>query len=776
MELDEIIVPAKADPNIIGQDPAIYDLDARLGAAKKAAPVVISPAGSGKSAAIDHTQHLIETGSDIVSNMHGKKIFYLDVNKLIAGTTLRGSLEARFDAIEKEIRKSKNSDKILVIDELENVLKSKEGLQFIEHLKQYMSGEMNGAKFTFNIIPEAYEELMKDPQLMRRMAPFFREPPSDDTVRNILHVLAQNHQKKKGVELSDDQLEQIFRLSKMHPDLANPDVAITILSDTINMVLKDRSSGPRAIVQLRTDLDNYKQTLESLRRSREQNTLKFFGPFFSFKEKRYEDLIERGEKILESYNNSREKTASLREDLDNAINERAGLYTQIEQKKVDENFGDVDPLDRVKELNSEIENLSNQIVEHNPMLVGITPSKSHIQSAAKNNLGKSISPRQIQDEMDGGVGSKMITNRAIIQDSRLERNKIIVESIVERVLVKRRFQTDHKNLPAFLIIDPHGSQQADALIDGLTRELYEQDKTYLIDGSEITNRHSMNNHIGSDSGTINSEKLGGVFKAAKDTNSFMTLVATKIEQSTGHLTDFIGGLITSGTRQSNRGDRVSFEQTSIFMTTSHPKLKLTPEQLKEFNTIKDTIERQDFLRAFVRDNFSGKSESGLSEGYKLSDNFLNDLNIIYLDEATDLSKNTLIANQLKSTKFKNGIERMNFSLDFDESVINFLSDRMRQLGGESGAIQKVETELYTEINHAFEAGIIVPGDVVVLKHDKNKKNKYVFNTQEWDNPSIRDELVAANRARFGSSGAVETATPDPVKDLEDFLQEMSKIQ
>ena len=746
-----------------------------MGRQKKSAAISVAKAGSGKSALIEHIQYLLDQGSEIVHNMRGKNLYFLDASKLTGGTSERGSLELRFSQIIAEIKDPKNSDKIIVLDELENCLKDENCKKFIEELKTYMAGDMPGAKFMFNITPGPYEELMKDPQLVRRMVPVFRDDLTDQTVLNIIATLAKDIETRYGVRITANQQDQIFRLSKMHPTLANPDVAITLIDDTVSKLIKERDSGSYAIQQLRSRIENYEQALLLLEARRREGILKVLGPYYNNKIKKYNDLIERGNGVVRAYQEGREATAHLRRQLDEKVNERAELFNQSNANSTNQEFGDTDPsLLRFDELTEEIEELSEQIMAYGgrQTMVGITPNDNHVREAAVLNLN--ISQRQIDDTMTGGVGTDVYVNRALRSDSRLESNKVVVKSIVERILTKRRFAMENQTLPSFLIIDPKGTQQADNVVNGITNELFEQGNSYSITGAEITDKFSMNNHIGSDGGTVGNERIGSLYKTAKDTNGFMTILATNIDRAHDGLTNFLQSLIKTGTRQSNHGDLVDFSDSSVFMTTSSQDLVLSEVQLAEFNNLATDAERQQYLRAFVKENFTGKA-TDFAPGHKLEDDFLRNVEVIYLDDATDISADILIANELKSSVIRNAIENNEFSLQFDESVTAHLADRMRQLGGGTDVKQVVEEELLTMINRAFNEGEVIPGDEALLGHDGSQ---YIFIKREWDDPSVRERHLAEHRIQMGSARLIEGpsgSSSDVGDTVESLLDEMSEI-
>ena len=315
---------------ISGRNVVIRRLSEVLLRDKKASAILVGDAGVGKSAIAEHFQYLIDEGKT-VKMFKGTKLLELHHNQIFRDTKYTGQLESNVEAIIEEISDPKNSGKILVIDELEQVLESKNGEMFVKSLKGYMSGEMKGAKIICNLTPEAYEKHMTDPQLIRRLIPIYIDPPSDETVRSILHSLAENYQDREGIRPSDGQLEHILKLSKEHPKLGNPDVAVTMLGDAVKKTLSEIELGPEYIVKLRDDVSNWKIELNFLKEESKKR-LSFSGPFFYLQKKYLDELIEKNEETIILFDRGLRKTKDLRDKLLENFEERNELYIKKSRK------------------------------------------------------------------------------------------------------------------------------------------------------------------------------------------------------------------------------------------------------------------------------------------------------------------------------------------------------------------------------------------------------------------------------------------------------------
>lgn len=195
----------------------IYILNKR----QKNNPLLIGSAGVGKTA-------LVEGLTKFLS----KKIYELDLGKMIAGTKYRGEMEEKIiNAVEYV---SKNNG-ILFIDEIHNIVGagSNDGsLDLANLLKPYLS------KGTINIIAattldEYYKYMDKDKALTRRFQNIFIDEPTAEETITILKGIKSNYEEYYHTTISDELIEYIVLQSEQK--LLNkkfPDKAIDVLDET----------------------------------------------------------------------------------------------------------------------------------------------------------------------------------------------------------------------------------------------------------------------------------------------------------------------------------------------------------------------------------------------------------------------------------------------------------------------------------------------------------------------------------------------------------------
>ena len=716
VKLSDFINKVRPKADVVGADYFSAQISRILMRKSKAAPIAVAEAGTGKSANVEYLQHLIDTRNPMVSNLHGKELYFLDIYKLMGGTELRGAFEKKLASILEEMALPENANKIIVIDELENVLNNELGTKFLESMKSYLTSDMN-TKLIFNITPGPYDKLMKDPQLVRRMSPIFKDPPSTGVVRNILLNIRNAAELTDGVKISNEQVEQILRLSETHPTLRNPDVAITMINDAINNALADRRSGSLQIVKLRTGLQSIDGEIAQILGMRAEGVARANGPHFDKKLAKLIAKKETIESVIQNYDESFRVTEGFRQELEELIAQRVALKRQEQENIVNRRIGDVDVDLQIDDLNVKIEELSDKIRAENPLLVSMDLQENHIISSAMTILNRD--QRFVSRHLNGPELRQTIVDR--ISDTLFGRHQQAINSIVRRVTAQFRLGADG-GVPAFLILNKSGAE-ADRLANAIATDLTGA-APYKIDGLDIKDRFSMNKHIGSDVGTVGSDAEGAIYEQARKTGGHFGMLFSGVHNGVKDLLDFAEKVLKNPSQQmSNKGARTNFEKSMMFLTESSvPELSAGQKAL--LNELPTETAQQTYLKEHVKTHFRhklGQSEFN-SDAARISPELIDNLHVIYLDNSTILDDQfkAIISETLKSRAVQNALDSsIEISTEFSDEAVEFLFRILKQ-SGSTDVNRILVNEVMGFIDDLIQNRQVVSGDYLVIGVENNR--------------------------------------------------------
>ena len=246
----------KFDP-VIGRDEQIDNVIEILSRRKKNNPVLIGPAGVGKTSIVEGLAERIASGN-VPAKMANMHIISVNINDMVAGSSLRGSFEER---LKKVIDKAKSDPNIvLFIDELHNIVGA--GSTDSENnngdaaniLKPALANgdlKLIGATTT-----SEFQRIEKDPALSRRFQAVQVPEPTTDVAIKILEGLKKKYEDYHHVKYSDDSLKLAVELSERYiQGRYLPDKAIDLM---------DEAGAKKALLVQPTDEKSLKNQISAL--------------------------------------------------------------------------------------------------------------------------------------------------------------------------------------------------------------------------------------------------------------------------------------------------------------------------------------------------------------------------------------------------------------------------------------------------------------------------------------------------------------------------------
>ncbi len=239
MDITDLLINMnnKHNSNVLFRDDLIVQMICTLIGRNKPNLILIGPAGTGKTAIVEYLANMIEAKDPIIPNaLLGKTIYNLQLSDIVAGTSLRGELESKIQAI-IEFFKDKDNNAILFIDEI-HLLFSNNSTSYdtiAQILKPALSrGDISviGATTT-----QESKAIDNDPAFSRRFSHLTVDELTKEQTVEILKKCAASFTTHYGQPFNSDEdilkllvnLADEFTTSGSH----RPDNAITLLDNSL---------------------------------------------------------------------------------------------------------------------------------------------------------------------------------------------------------------------------------------------------------------------------------------------------------------------------------------------------------------------------------------------------------------------------------------------------------------------------------------------------------------------------------------------------------------
>ena len=230
-DLTRLAREGKLDP-VIGRDAETRRLQRTLVRKSKNNPVLVGPAGVGKTAIVEGLAQAIASGQ-VADDLKDARLVELTTAALIADTTYRGQFEERLLKLLDEIKRAGNV--IVFIDEIHTILRAGavEGgaLDAGNILKPALArGDLRCIGATTE--DEYKQYIGSDAALERRFQPVWVGEPSAEETLEILRGVKARYAEHHHVIIADDALEAAVRLSVAWlPGRRLPDKALDLMDE-----------------------------------------------------------------------------------------------------------------------------------------------------------------------------------------------------------------------------------------------------------------------------------------------------------------------------------------------------------------------------------------------------------------------------------------------------------------------------------------------------------------------------------------------------------------
>jgi ATP-dependent Clp protease ATP-binding subunit ClpA len=239
-----VLATQKKTHDIVGRDKEIDLLSETLCRIFKRNPLLVGPAGVGKTAIVEGLAKKI-ANDKVAGALKGKHIIEVNMGSLVAGTPYRGMFE---DKLKRVIKEASNPNIILFIDELHSIMGAGkvEGAPLeasVMLLPALARGEIACIGATTD--SEYHAHIEKNKAIERRFQPIRISQLARQATEEVLKVIAADRfEPEQNIEIEKDVYSEVAELSERYMRSRYfPDKAIDILDQAVGRVVSHRDSS-----------------------------------------------------------------------------------------------------------------------------------------------------------------------------------------------------------------------------------------------------------------------------------------------------------------------------------------------------------------------------------------------------------------------------------------------------------------------------------------------------------------------------------------------------
>ena len=554
VNLNELALSGKLDP-VIGRSKEIRSVIEILGRRNKNNPVLVGPAGVGKTAIVEGLAEKI-IKDEVPDVLKGKTVYSLEMGSLMAGTKYRGDFEERIQNLLKFV-KSQNGQVVLFIDEIHQLVgagRTDGAMDAANLLKPALArGELHCIGATTS--DEYQKYILNDPALERRFRSVpVNEPSREDSVE-ILMGVRQKMEAHHGVKISDDAIYNAVFLSDQYiTDKNLPDKAIDLLDEASSALKLSAEAMPASLVEVQAELRT-KKILAQMDKDEE------LEKEISVLEKEFQE----GKASWEKEVSSLKKVSEIKNRLDR-------LQFELETAERNQNYEEASKIKymMIPSTQKELESF-----EHEWIL-----GKKHIAEVIARQTGIPVE-KILKSKQDS------VLNLEAFLNTRVFGQEEAIHEITETLLASYAGLADESRpMGSFLLLGPTGVGKTETA-KAITQYLFDNEENMIrLDLSEFSEKHSVAKLIGAPAGYVGYEE-GGVLTEAVRRKPYSVILFDEIEKAHPDFADILLQILDDGRLTDNKGRTINFKNTIIMMTSNSkdPKSDFKPEVLGRMDAV-----------------------------------------------------------------------------------------------------------------------------------------------------------------------------------------------
>lgn len=553
--LNELAESGKLDP-VIGRTKEIRSVIEILGRRGKNNPVLVGPAGVGKTAIVEGLAEKIFK-DEVPDVLKGKTVYSLELGSLMAGTKFRGEFEERIQKLLK-FMKSKAGEAIIFIDEIHQLVgagRTDGAMDAANLLKPALArGELHCVGAT---TPEEFQKyILNDSALERRFRSVPVNEPSQEDAIEILMGIRPKHEAHHGVKISEEAIYAAVTLSDQYiTDKNLPDKAIDLIDEAASAMKLTAETMPAKLQELESEIRSKKIRAQVEKNNKEiEEEINSLQEHFDCEKLKWDQEV----LVLKKTKEIQIRLDRAKFDLENA--ERTQNYEEASRLKYSV----------IPELQKELE--SNG---HNWIL-----SRTQVAQVISRQTGVPVEKILKTKQENILKLEEILQNRVYGQD-------IALKEIAETLIASYAGLSDEtRPLGSFLLLGPTGVGKTETA-KALTQYLFDSEKNMIrVDLSEYSEKHSVAKLIGAPAGYVGYDD-GGVLTEAVRRRPHSVILFDEIEKAHPDFADILLQILDDGRLTDNKGRTINFKNTIIMLTSNSKNIEedFKPEVIGRLDSV-----------------------------------------------------------------------------------------------------------------------------------------------------------------------------------------------